>query len=407
MHTTKHIKQSILILSFATLVAGCGGGSSSTSTGETTTTPTQVAAQAPTTAAPTTAAPTTTAPTTTAPTTTAPTTTAPTAKAVHSGQVKDSITGNSLANVNVSLGEATTTTDKDGFYTFSDLTASEEAVINFEKEGYFLGSTQIKLKALSDNNIASPNYLEHDIHAHDKKWIYNSTEEIFGSHIIIDDSVTYTNVDGDLYNGTISSELTILDITTNKDKGLFPGAFEGLNTNGTTVQFASYGLITLLLKDSNGNKLSLSDGEIATLKFDDVPSLKEQDTIPLWYYDYEQGLWFEEGYAELQEDGIYKGEVSHLGTWSLNRPIEEDPGIYRGRIVLKDGTPAQDVRIYATGVNWISSDLSTDEDGFFEIKVIPGNDFQLKVYDYKDKYGASYNSILPAIASGETVEAIN
>ncbi len=118
-------------------------------------------------------------------------------------------------------------------------------------------------------------------------------------------------------------------------------------------------------------------------------------------------MWIEEGYAELQDNGTYSGEISHLGTWSLNRPLEGEPGIYRGRIVYEDGTAAKNIRVYAIGTNWINSDLSTDVDGFFEIKVIPGSSFKLKAYNYKDKYGATYNGSLPAIASGDIVEDIN
>ena len=56
-------------------------------------------------------------------------------KTIQEGQVKDSLTGNGLADVKVSIGNSTTITDANGFYTLSNLTASEEAVVNFEKEG--------------------------------------------------------------------------------------------------------------------------------------------------------------------------------------------------------------------------------------------------------------------------------
>ena len=150
--------------------------------------------------------------------------------------------------------------------------------------------------------------------------------------------------------------------------------------------------------------MNLANGEIATLTFDALSSFENPNTLPLWYYDYDQGLWIEKGYAELQEDGSYKGEISHLGTWSLNRTLEDDPGIYRGRIVYTDGTPAQDIRVHAVGENWTSSDISTDEDGKFEIKVIPGSSFQLKVYDYKNKFEAKYFGTIAAITSGEINE---
>ncbi len=331
-------------------------------------------------------------------------TTTPTAKAVHSGQVKDSATGNGLADVKVSLGESTTTTDENGFYTLSDLTASEEAVINFEKEGYLLGSTQIQLKSLSGDDTDSSNYLEYSMHAHNSQWEYDGTEEISGAHILINDSTVYTDTEGNPHSGSVTTGLTFLDVTTDEGKTLFPGTFKGINTNGTMVQFDSYGLISLTLKDSNGNRVSIADGETVTLTFDAVSSLEKPNTLPLWYYDYEQGLWVEEGYAQLQEDGTYKGDVSHLGTWSLNRALEDEAGIYRGRIINEDGSPMSDVRVHAVGENWISSDLSTDENGMFEIEVIPGSSFQLKAYNYKNKYGANYNGTIAAIASGEIVE---
>ena len=244
------------------------------------------------------------------------------------------------------------------------------------------------------------------MHAHDKQWDYENSEinGISGTHIHIDNSVAYTNIERKAYSGTITANLTILDITSDKGKEIFPGAFKGINSNGTLIQFETYGLLSISLKDSNGKIINLADGETATLGFDAVSSLEKPVTLPLWYYDYEQGLWFEEGYAELQEDGSYKGEVSHLGTWSLNKVLEEEPGIYRGRIIYADGTAAQNIRIHAIGINWSSSDLSTNEDGIFEIKVIPGSSFKLSAYDYKDKYGANYNGIIAAIASGDIVE---
>jgi len=388
MNLLKHnIAYFLLIMIF--LISGCGGGSTGSATEETSAN---------------TVAPTTTAPTTTTPTTSNPVTIKPSNKATHSGQVKDSKTGNGLADVKVSLGDATTITDENGFYTFSDLTESKEAVVNFGKEGYLLGSTQIQLKSLSEDNGTSSNYLEYDLQKNNNEWDYNSSNEIDGAHIMIDASVTYRDINGNLYNGTNTAKLVYFDITSDVGKAAFPGAFKGINSDGTLVQFETYGLISILLEDSNSNKLHLAEGEIATLRFDKVSSLEKPNTLPLWYYDYVQGLWFEEGYAELQDDGSYIGEISHLGTWSLNRPLVEDPGIYRGSIVNENGSPMSEVRVKAIGDNWISSELSTDKNGVFEIKVIPGSSFKLSAYDYKDKYGANYNGIIPAIASGEIVE---
>jgi len=396
MYRFNKIKQGILIVSLATLITGCGGGGGGSTATSTGTTGSYTSASAGTTGSYTSASAGTSG------SNFSPTTLSK--KALQSGQVKDSSTGKGLENVKVSIGVQTVITNADGFYTLSDLRETAAAVVTFEKDGYLLGSTSIQLKSLSEDNVASPNYLEYTMHEKSYQWDYNSNDEVYGANIRIDASVSYDSINKKSYNGTNTAELIIIDVTTDEGKTLFPGKFEGINSNGTLVHFDSYGLISILLKDSNGNGLRLAESETGTLRFDAVSSLEKPDTLPLWYYDYAQGIWFEEGYAQLQDDGSYKGEISHLGTWSLNRPLEEEAGIYRGRIVNTDGSPISDVRLQAIGENWISSDLSTDEDGVFEIEVIPGKSFKLSAYNYKDKYKASYNNTIPAIASGNIVE---
>jgi len=453
MCTTTQVKNSLIMLSFAAIVAGCNAvpegttatietaptdtthtieivvsGTTQTTTPvvptqttNTTVTPSTLATQTIVTTPPTqtlVVAPVTqpvVASTTTQPTATStPTQTiavAPTTQPVipitnitHKGVVKDPQTGNGVANVTVTLGTVTTTTDSQGFYTLNNVTASDEAVVRFEKEGYLLGATTLEVKALTESNESTPNYVEYAMTQNNYRWDYQSSDEIQGAHIIIDASVAYNDMQGDSYTGTNTAELTYLDITSIEGKNAFPGDFSGINSNGVTVQFSSYGLISLLLKDNKGEGLTLAPNETITLRFDTTPSLEQQTTLPLWYYDYEQGLWFEEGTAELQQDGTYKGEVSHLGTWSINLPLEEEVGVYRGRMVDSNGEAKSHVRVEAVGANWISRDLTTDEDGFFELEVVPNSSFTLSAYDYESHYGANYNGTIAPIASGDSVE---
>ncbi|GEM_PF-5729706 len=464
MCTTTQIKNSLIMLSFAAIVAGCStapegttatiettptntthtieiivSGTTPTTTPTTvtpstlstqtivTTPPTQTLVSAPVTqptATPTTTpiAPAVITPTTQPVVTQQPTTTptptqtisvapathpsvvAPLTNITHQGIVKDSHTGRGLANVTVTLGDVTTTTDAQGAYTLNQVTASDEAVVRFEKEGYLIGATTIKIKALTENNESTPNYVSYTLTPNNYHWDYASSDEIQGAHIIIDASVAYNDRQGNLYTGTNRAELTYLDITSIEGKNAFTGDFSGINSNGVAVQFSSYGLISLLLKDSSGEALTLAPNETITLRFDATPSLEQQTTLPLWYYDYEQGLWFEEGTAELQQDGTYEGEVSHLGTWSINLPLEEESGIYRGRMVDGNGEAKSHVRVQAIGTNWISRDLTTDEDGFFELEVVPNSSFTLAAYDYENRYGANYTGTIAPIASGDSVE---
>ncbi len=324
-------------------------------------------------------------------------------KAIHQGQVKDSKTGNGLEDVNVTIGDNSTTTDKNGFYTFNNLEKRNTVTINFSKENYLLGSTQINLKLTSNDNTQSTNYLEYNLYSHDYQYNHTSKETISNSHINFDSDITYMDINNNPYTSAISVELSILEDTKKSLLSAFPGGFEGINTDGNKVQFETYGLISILLKDVKGNKLDFANEDTGTLIFKPISSLN-QDTLSLWYYNYDKGLWIEEGYAELQNDGTYRGEISHLGTWSLSQSIENEPGIYRGRIIDNDGLAIDHVRLKAIGSNWMSKDLSTDENGFFEINVVPDSNFTLEAYDYKNKYSAKYANTIPSIASGEIIE---
>ena len=343
----------------------------------------------------------------TPPTPTPEPTPTPAGQTIHQGQVKDSRTGNGLANVKVTVGGSSTISDENGFYILSNLTTSEEAVVNFKKDRYSLGSTKIQIKELSGDNTTSPNYLEYSMYAYSdawangREWSYKSQNGATGGAVEVPVGAIHKDAVGNVYNGTVSARWVFKDTMTEEGRDAFPGNFEGINSNGVLVPFVSYGLTSLELEDESGTSLNLS--EHITLVLSSVTGTTA-NIIPLWYYDYDQGLWIEEGYAERQTDGTYRADISHPGTWSLSQPIEEEVGIYRGQIVYTDGTPAQNIRIHAIGKNWSSSDLSTDKDGVFEIEVIPDSSFQLKAYNYKDKYEANYNGTIGAISSGEIVE---
>jgi hypothetical protein len=325
--------------------------------------------------------------------------------AMLSGQVTDSSSGAGVADVRVSIGGCLTTTDANGYFTLANIAETEKAVVDFNHENYFRSSAIVQIDLYSEGTTSiSPNYLEYAIDAYDNRWSFDSQSAVSDSHIDIASAV-YVDAAGNPYSGAVVAALEVLDITTENGKAVFPGAFEGKNSSGETVMFGSYGLISLSLKDGSGNELSLAEGAIATLTFDAVASLEEQNIIPLWYYDYEQGVWIEEGYAELQADGTYKGEVAHLGTWSLNVPLESASGIFRGNLVYADtGNPVRDARVMAVGPNWVRSDLSSDAEGKFEIEVLPGDDFQLMEYNYKWKNKAAYDGTVPAIDPGAIVE---
>ncbi len=228
------------------------------------------------------------------------------------GRVKDKTAGKALGHVKVSIDEATTTTDAEGYYELSDLNESDREVVTFESDGYVDNSAIVAI-----DDTTSLNYLEVSMDSYDseEEHIINQDDIVIdatnGATVTIPTSTTYIEDSGQIFDGIVTFQAAYINVTTETGQAVFPGEYEGEDSSGSTVLFVSYGAISLELKDDSGNSLDLSG--TATVTFPSL-SLAEQDLIPLWYYDYAHGLWIEEGYAELQEDGTYQGEISHSGT---------------------------------------------------------------------------------------------
>jgi hypothetical protein len=174
-------------------------------------------------------------------------------------------------------------------------------------------------------------------------------------------------------------------------------------SSAKAVELISYGFMVVDVQDTSND---------ITLVFD-AAAEATAESIPLWYYDYEQEIWIEEGYATRLSDGTYVATVSHAGTWSLGQPVEDDYTvytdytIYTDRIIDPDGIPVTNLRVDAIGDNWIRTDLTTDENGVFEIEVIPGKEFTLQVYQYDENYSAKYSGKILVDAAGEIAYKIN
>ena len=317
------------------------------------------------------------------------------------GHITDIITGTNLDHVQVSIATCSTQTDKNGFYSLNYSTKQSNETITYKKNGYLLGSTKIEIKKSKNNEFL--NFLEHAMYKYDNHYTYNN--KILNNYIDIDTSVSYVDNNKNPYTGELSAQSTVLDNQNKVLLDIFPSGFNGIDIQGNTVSFITYGLISISFNDNNGNAIDLENGEVATLIFNVSSSADiNEETLPLWYYNEKTGSWIEEGYAELQNDGSYKGDISHLGIWSLNKIIEEEPGIFRGHLYYEDGTSVKNARVTAIGDNWEKVDLSTDENGLFEIQVIPYSTFKLEAYNMKYRYKAKYNNIIASILPNEIIE---
>ena len=313
--------------------------------------------------------------------------------AQHEGQVLDN-SNKGIENVTITVDGCSVQTDKNGHYKLENIVTRNRTSVTYEKEGYTKNSSIINIKNTTSN------YLEAKLKTSGTSWTFNSKEGAKGGVVTISDMTNYI-LDGNRYDGDIKAYYTLKNTNTNEGRDSMPGTYQGLDINNNIVSFVSHAYFDLDLKDTEGNKLNAM-GDIQ-ITVDNINNIKDE-TIPLWNYNYDRGIWVENGVAYRDENGNYICDIPHSGTWSLSKTIETEMGLYKGYIVDENDNPITNVRIKAMAENWVGQDITTDENGEFSVYVVPNKTFTVSAYDYKEKYGADFPGTIAAIASGEIVE---
>ncbi len=220
---------------------------------------------------------------------------------------------NPVSGVMVSVGGAFTTTDTNGIFSILDASVFEKfAYIKATKDGFIDGSravvpsegiNQVTIMLLDLDTTASINSGE------------SSTVDLpNGTQVIFDGN--FVNGQGVSYSGVVNVTLKHLNPDDSNMELQMPGMLFAENENGDPRVLETYGMIAVELRSASGDELNLADGSTAEisvpvpLNVNSTPS-----TIPLWFFDEENGYWKEEGQATLQGNK-YVGNVSHFSFWN-------------------------------------------------------------------------------------------
>lgn len=261
-----------------------------------------------------------------------------------SGKIYDK-NGNVLSGATVLSGDNQATTDSLGYFNIDvDTIIGNRYVLRIQKDGYF---DRIYSKMVSD----TMNYPIQLIKKEPSKFVtlkkFNANEgviiEVNGATVTIPESSLAKN-DGSDYNGTVDISVVYLSPTESPAmEPLMPGAdLMAIANDGDTVPLISYGMVNVEMSDEDGNPLQLKDGCEAYLKYPAPKGFTSHDTIPLWYFNEESGLWVEEGYTTRQGDE-YVGSVKHFTWWNCDIKLENGARL-RCRLI---NYPYNNASIYA------------------------------------------------------------
>ncbi|MDD2506827.1 MAG: carboxypeptidase-like regulatory domain-containing protein [Candidatus Cloacimonetes bacterium] len=300
-----------------------------------------------------------------------------------------------LEGATVSVGDISDTTDSNGRFTLSGIDASDKVLVNFAMEGR--ASTQ-KVVDISEGRTSYVSATLFQVY----EGTYSGTDEInIDATIALNiPAAAFMTTDGQAYTGTVRADVRYFDPTDPECLDTFPGNFSGIQTDGSTTMFESYGFVSASFRNASdpSQELQLAEGKEAELIAPIPYSLLENapDTMPLWYYDEETGNWMEEGLAS-KVGSYYVGNVSHFSYWNFDHPVVvDDQATLTGKVTAADrDDPIAGAQVVATGVVYAGyTNTYTDENGDFSIVVKANSTVKLQAFS-----GTSASSMTGEIAT--------
>ncbi|MDY0380621.1 MAG: carboxypeptidase-like regulatory domain-containing protein [Candidatus Cloacimonadaceae bacterium] len=286
-----------------------------------------------------------------------------------------------LPGATVSIGDISTTSDSNGRFILSGIDASDKVLVDFAMEGR--ASTQ-KVVSVSNGRTS---YVSATLFQ-----VYGGT--YFGTEAInIESSISlsipasaFVTADGETYLGAVRADVRYFDPTDAECLNAFPGSFSGIQTDGTSTMFESYGFVYATFRNATdlSMELQLAEGKEAEITAPIPYTLQANapDTMPLWYYDDETGNWMEEGFA-TKVGNSYVGVVSHFSYWNFDHPVViDDQATLTGIVTAADrGDPIAGAQVVATGVDYAGyTSTYTDENGEFSLSVKANSTVKLQAF---------------------------
>jgi hypothetical protein len=290
----------------------------------------------------------------------------------HTGSISGIVQGGAKAPIDgalVEVGNLSATTNQDGYFSISSVPAGS-ALVDITLAGYL--SVHRVVDVLEDQNIHLTNIYLPQAESFTVDGAAGGTAMTGdGDGSVIFGANAFEDAAGTPYTGDVTVEVTAMLPEDETFYDAFPGAFEGQRTDGTTVQFVSYGFMGVNLYSTSKAPLQLASGQTATLSLAVSSTFAKQApaTIPMWYFDEATGIWREEGEATLVGER-YEAQVSHFTTWNWDLPVT-DISQLQGWVHNDQGQPVQNARVFSQGVDFaILDEALTNASGFFSVRAL-------------------------------------
>ncbi len=285
-------------------------------------------------------------------------------------------------------GYSTTTNAFGVFYLQQILMNENGSYIVADKEGFFPGSTTCFPRSNVKSNVRIK-IIQKCANGQVNTGQGGTVNVNGDARVILPEN--YIDENGNPYEGVVTVSAHWIDPFHHDLGDIMPGELRGINQAGVQQALISYGMMAVELEGENGQLLQLAAGETATLKFplSNNALASAPNSIPLWYFNENTGLWEEEGSAVL-ENGYYVGEVSHFSFWNCDVPADFVELV--GLVTDENNVPLPNVEIVITTQGMGCGYGYTDNHGYFSGFVPAGLvlTIQVKVPECGVAYEADY-----------------
>lgn len=188
---------------------------------------------------------------------------------------------------------------------------------------------------------------------------------------VVFEADSFVNGAGDPYDGNVTVMINAMNTDNDDFYGAFPGEYAGIREDGSEVVLVSYGIMAIELLGADKSPLMMADGVTAelSLTISAEKAATAPATIPMWYFDENDGQWHEEGEAALVGN-TYTADVAHFTTWNWDVPVSDICSV-TGFVVDNLGRPVADARVLSQGIDAaIMAETFSAADGSFTVNAL-------------------------------------
>ena len=289
------------------------------------------------------------------------------------GIVINNSNGAAVPSAVVTVGTKTTTTDANGSYTLTGITAGADKVVDVARAGFARGS---RIATVTNNATTRADLSLLPVAyttAFDPTTAQTLTANGAGTAQVALAPNTLVTASGAAPAGNVTANITPVDPTSNPQ--LMPGNFSAIVGTGavaTDGTIETFGAMEVTFADSTGAALNLVSGQTATIRIPVAAGATSPPaSIPAYYYNATTGKWIEEGTLTLAgaaPDLYYTGDVSHFSYWNADMPLVTT--CISGRVVNNANVAVAGAHVVAPGSDYIgTSEAYTAANGTFTVLV--------------------------------------